>query len=540
MKFLIRIIVFLLLFFTSLQPQSIDYKVTYFQAKNFNRETYEVAIQVAKEEHLQNLLYSTELQRHIQPQKLKTRIYINGIQTKLVDNTLKRKSKRTIEFDIYALAPVPSGRQKLQLIDKKTSTVLTETDTTIPDRFFHKGQQPNINRASPAGGSPGSIISLSGYHFGDNIDNIKIIFISSEKSKYDTTFGENLITAATPIYLAAAGKTDHNGKALDEIKFVLPQRLNQIYLNFWQTYITGKTINYYLLVNHRPTQIKTITLLPTSWKIVRAIQSLFVTLLFLSLIALFTRRWNFLPLILIDKRTNSYSIANFQSLAWTLTFIASYFYIAVSKLFILADGELPDFNLSLISLMGISYGGLIASNMMDKKRPEPSDPDKPARLADLFNDDRGGIDIGKLQLFGFTIITIIVYFANLLTDDTLLGLPDIPASLQTLLLGSQGGYIGSRFARDTVELLSAHPTSFFVGEKEKTITLTGNGFMPGSRLTIPGHEPVECQFDSPNTLRAIIPEIIEEGEHQIILLTPTGQTVVSAFKVNFKPKEEET
>ena len=54
-------------------------------------------------------------------------------------------------------------------------------------------------------------------------------------------------------------------------------------------------------------------------------------------------------------------------------------------------------------------------------------------LSDLFMEN-GVIDITRLQLLLFTVVAVVVYLYNLYLNNTLNGLPDIPATLHGLLV----------------------------------------------------------------------------------------------------------
>lgn len=162
------------------------------------------------------------------------------------------------------------------------------------------------------------------------------------------------------------------------------------------------------------------------------------------ILAYFSKKINFFPDIFLDPETNSYSLANFQSFMWTIVLMGSYFYIAVCQGLILGNPELPEFDFSLIGLLGVSYGGMILSNYVDKRKSHlVIRKDKP-ELRDLIFDPKGGIDMARMQLFGFNLVCLLLYIYYLLKANPLNGLPSIPETLHSLLGTSQAGYIGSQ------------------------------------------------------------------------------------------------
>jgi hypothetical protein len=80
---------------------------------------------------------------------------------------------------------------------------------------------------------------------------------------------------------------------------------------------------------------------------------------------------------------------------------------------IVSTTELPDFNFSLNGLMRIRYGGMLSFPYLDKKN-------KPERKV-IITDTNGIIDLSKLQLLGFTLISILdsifyLFKENVLND----------------------------------------------------------------------------------------------------------------------------
>ena len=81
---------------------------------------------------------------------------------------------------------------------------------------------------------------------------------------------------------------------------------------------------------------------------------------------------------------------------------------------------------------------------LDRRKKDPGNVKHKPELKDLISDPDGGISLSRLQLLGFTLISIIVYIFYLFKANVLNGLPGIPETLHTMLLTSQGGYLGSK------------------------------------------------------------------------------------------------
>ena len=186
------------------------------------------------------------------------------------------------------------------------------------------------------------------------------------------------------------------------------------------------------------------------------------------------------------------SLSRFQMLIWTLLIVSAYLTIAMQRV---KSGDVVDpliigVDWQVWALLGISTTSLVGTPLLNnnKKAKEPStgpnntaptaraaetlqepqteidknrtgvlygNPDiKDARLSDMFEGEEisnaSFIDVGKLQMFFFTVIVASVYAVqlyrliaeNILTDDV--SLPTVNQGLLALLGVSNAGYLGSK------------------------------------------------------------------------------------------------
>jgi hypothetical protein len=186
------------------------------------------------------------------------------------------------------------------------------------------------------------------------------------------------------------------------------------------------------------------------------------------------------------------SLSRFQMLIWTVLIVSAYLTIAILRV---KNGDVVDplvigVDWQVWALLGISTTSLVGTPLLNsnKKAKEPSkgvdkvsataaaaetlkepqaeiernrtgvmygNPDiKDARLSDMFEGEEIAnaslIDVGKLQMFFFTVIVAGVYAVQLyqlianndLTDDV--SLPTINQGLLALLGISNAGYLGSK------------------------------------------------------------------------------------------------
>jgi hypothetical protein len=96
----------------------------------------------------------------------------------------------------------------------------------------------------------------------------------------------------------------------------------------------------------------------------------------------------------------------------------------------------------------IAAKGITMKNTLD--RPEAKPPkgdDEPggigARVAEVFTNDAGGVDLGDFQYAAFTLVTL-AYFAWAFIETPTQGLPPIPGTLLVLVGVSQATYVGKK------------------------------------------------------------------------------------------------
>jgi hypothetical protein len=179
--------------------------------------------------------------------------------------------------------------------------------------------------------------------------------------------------------------------------------------------------------------------------------------------------------ILITER-NIMSLSRLQVVIWTIIVLSAFLAIALKRMFYLGmpiEGALA-INLpwQLWALMGISTTSLIGSPLISTNREtnlRRSDPDRgtkrpgarisrtnvgDAEFADIFRGDEDGnrnsIDVAKVQMFFFTIISALAYAVLLgnwmvgKTPDALSSFPVLPEGLLALLGISHAGYLSGK------------------------------------------------------------------------------------------------
>ncbi|MCP5495541.1 MAG: peptidoglycan-binding protein [Leptospiraceae bacterium] len=416
-----------------------------FEPKDLSREQYEVMLNFRNPQERQKyILWSKENEKY--PESMKLVIAIDQIETKIAKGTIQLlQDKGRIRLQIFSLSQILEGRHCVKLLTHDGLTVMDEFGFSAPPRISEPSKQPILKKLHPIGGVSGDKIVIYGKNFGHSIDKISIEFLTNEGDNLN--YWKEEILGSTVPYTLTNDKKD--GKGFNEmIQFSIPghPKLNRFTLKEW---FLGKTVFIRVLVNYLPTKQERFTILNNNWKLIIIFFSILLVTLFIGSLAFITTSKKLFNLIVLDTKTNMYSLSKIQAFAWFVTLLGSYLYVVISSKIILHDGKMPDFNYSLIGLLGISVGGLLTSNLLDIKTDKTKRKEKPL-LIDLVRNIDGEIQLPKLQLLGFTAISIIVYIFNLLQSNILAGLPDIPDTLYALLLISQGGFIGGKVIGKTL------------------------------------------------------------------------------------------
>lgn len=461
-------------------------------------------------------------------------VEIGGTKTQIYPGSVFQERKNLVEFYVNAYNKIPSGKVNVVLFyaePGKPSRRLDQTVFVMPENY-EEDKQPLVTGLSPMGGVIGDTITMSGKNFGSDVDKIDIYFYDLDDNTIDMELPDNLEKSEyQPIeYMQMRAKTSpfYISTTLDGIQhvnFTIPTTpyLKELADNAF----FRKSIRLKVFVDGRPSSFMKVTILPKNWNKKVIALAILVTVTGLAFISLLIGRLNFVPYVLLDKNTNTYSLSRFQAFTWTVVLTGSYFYIAIAFGILLQNGKIPEFNPSLVGLMSISYTGFIASHFLNKKNPKNAISDTPPALSDLFMEN-GVIDITRLQLLLFTVVAVVVYLYNLYLNNTLNGLPDIPATLHGLLVSSQTGYIGGKVFGDKVAVNRIIPRQISTSEKKIDINIIGAGFVDGMKLMIEGShsDPVLIHYSSPSTMSCSLPMEKEVGHKNLVIIPPVGSTVV--------------
>ena len=496
-----------------------DYKITFFEPKDLSRDVFLVSVKTTKPSVFINELKEKKWAIRLEVTKIKKRkpelieskqvtIYTD-ILTHFIRQNLDDPNQVMFEVEVYSKLEKTEANVHLIRVDRKEEIIDSYT-TNIPERFSDPEKQPLISSIRPAAGKKGDTITVIGSNFGTDIDNILVYFgENTEEEGFIELFERKPLSLSAP---------DEEKK--QELRFHIPTRIK-----FQNQFAYRKKLYFKITVGGRPTGLHEIIVLSDNWKLWIGLFSLLMLFLLYLGLAYILKKFNFWNMILIDKTTNTYSLSRFQAMLWTVVLLGGYFYIAISNGLLLGNGTIPDFNPSLIGLLSISYIGMIGASGVGNKKPKNEIIETPPSLSNLFTSG-GSIDIARLQLFGFTIVGVIIYLYNLITTNPLNGLPDIPTTLLGLMGVSQTGYLGGKVIGDKTVVNMVKP--FYVPAKQEgvSIQLIGAGFVKNSKILIDEiSEPLETTFVSSTILKVELPPLYTLGKKNLTIL-PNDSTSI--------------
>jgi hypothetical protein len=305
------------------------------------------------------------------------------------------------------------------------------------------GQQPLIESITPRGTRPGRSITLKGQNFGDDLNNIYIWYTN----KNDLPLNYSL-EPGTPTYL-----TSPDASGVQTLRFSVPDQTewDQNIDNIRDSDLLEHELRIRVVVKGQPSANGVTVSIVKPYFRARILLFLGIIIAFFVLLVWFLvwrmrKRGKPIHLtfksLIVDPASNRYSLARIQALAWTLMLVISYTYFVVMTFLILDQSVIPDFDPSLLILMGISTGGLLIAGTQDRAKPDAMVAKAAApSLSDLIMEN-GRVSMASLQLLLFTMVGLGIYMVYMSSPDLVeTGLPTMPDTLLALMGISQGGYL---------------------------------------------------------------------------------------------------
>jgi hypothetical protein len=261
-------------------------------------------------------------------------------------------------------------------------------------------------------------------------------------------------------------------------------------------------------------------------------------------------KYNVLQALLLDKETDTYSLARFQFYVWTAAAILGYLYLMLSRSLVQWKLEFVDVPSGLPGIILISAStAILAQGITNSKGPKGSGEVHPT-VADLVTS--GGLAVPeRLQFFLWTILGAIVFVFLVLASDpgTIKDLPTIPPGFLEIMGVSSLGYLGGKMARkpgpviDEIVarkgslLLELHgrnlskDASFRIGEDE--VTLCKIEFAKPT-ITEPDTESGMAKVLQVRILDPV-PTEWEKDDAKLTIINPDGQTASWTYKLTSAP-----
>ncbi|MEM7038620.1 MAG: IPT/TIG domain-containing protein [Bacteroidota bacterium] len=341
------------------------------------------------------------------------------------------------------------------LLWQKKDTIFSE-NLKFPNPRPQAGQQPIIKSMQPLGGIAGTEITVSGENFGESLSDVYVWFVQKNGKEFPEAISRQINPGrVTYLSLDDASETQ-------QLKFVIPSdsSLPRAMENAGISGILEYEMLVRVVVDGQPSgSRKILSVVRGSYRLIIfgvVMVTMILLLIGFELLSRYVSRGEERrSLKVIDFVTNHetgrLSLAKCQALAWTMVLVVSYLYYACMVYLILDDVSIPDFDASLLILMGISSGGLLIARTQDRtktasqiERDNINGQRRTARLSDLFYEG-GAFSLTRLQLVVFTGVCIAIYIIYMQNPDIVSnGLPTMPDTLLMLMGISQGGYIGGK------------------------------------------------------------------------------------------------
>jgi hypothetical protein len=114
----------------------------------------------------------------------------------------------------------------------------------------------------------------------------------------------------------------------------------------------------------------------------------------------------------------------------------------------MANYKIPEIPERLYLLMGVNLAAAVTSTAITTWKGVIQVAGEPNFVKDIFFESEGSLDLPRTQMFGWTIISILMFSVMLLKSfaDGSPSLPDIPTGLVVLMGASHGAYLGTKAA----------------------------------------------------------------------------------------------
>jgi len=261
--------------------------------------------------------------------------------------------------------------------------------------------------------------------------------------------------------------------------------------------------------------------------------------------------------LLLDPETDTYSLAKFQLVAWSVAGVLGYLYLTLSRAIAQGYVDIADVPDNLPTMLGVSAGtAAISMGIAAAKGPKAAGDVHPG-LADLVGTG-GVIAADRFQLLLWTLVAIATFlFTVFRVDPAMLGaLPKIPANLLQLSTVSSGAYLAGKLMRnagpvvDTVIATVGSLNLMIQGRSlhsEASIEIDGISITPF--LDAEKHPDLRPTAVKPNqstgfsstlkvSLVACAPEWVDKEVLSVTVINPDGQLATWPLQLDDALKQQ--
>ncbi len=454
-------------------------------------------------------------------------VLVDGKPAEIVTDSVNAGPGGSIVLDVKFPLTANRGDEAstVQLQHRERSSAGFPFSVPPPSRALGgPGEQPLILAVQPAGGVIGDTITLIVRNAGANLDDVRVR-IDSLRADARDAHDFKLITFVEPFYLSAG----LNQAGDQELRFTIPPGDD-----LTNGALLSNRVSLQMNREGRKSNRMPLAVAQNDWRLKAVGVSIVIMVVMLLMISLSVPNLKYLQTLIVDGSTKTYSLSRCQALVWTIILGGSYIYLSIGTGLILGNGIIPEFNTSLLVLMGISYGGLIGSRGVSAKFPKKEANNKAVSFSNLYSEG-GKISLPRLQLVVFTVIAVVVYLYILSTADIIrTGLPDVPATLLGLLGISQGGYLGDKVIGDRLSVNHLYPTAVPLNRAGQKLTLVGGGFSRDTKILFEvedgetdgaSTEPRAAEFLNPSSVAVELPAFASAGPKTIVVIPPSGPSV---------------
>jgi hypothetical protein len=178
--------------------------------------------------------------------------------------------------------------------------------------------------------------------------------------------------------------------------------------------------------------------------------------------------------LVIDPKTNTYSLASFQFAAWSLAFLLAYVWLFVGRVVVQGSTQFIDLPSDFATMLGATAGTAVVSTGIDAAKGSKGAGEKYPSMGDLVSN--GGVFAAeRFQFLIWTIVGITAYLVVTFNQplDVVSSLPQVGTGILGLSGVSGLAYLGGKLARTPGPVIDTATTPVGTAGAPRVTRLTG-------------------------------------------------------------------